>query len=338
MNKSFLKDINILYVEDEDVVRDITTNILSKFVKNVVLASDGLEGLELFKKYNLDNSFEFKIDIIVTDINMPKLNGLEMIEEIEKLDTTVPSIITTDHNDSAFLQKAINQRVRGYVNKPLKMDRLIETIAIVAEPNYLKKQLELVNKKLSYDVNEKTRELKKVIEQLEEKNDVLTYKATHDSLTTLSNRQKLNDELDKEILREIRYKHKLSMLMLDIDDFKRINDTYGHDVGDVVLIGISKILKDSIRVTDIASRWGGEEFMVLLPETTMNDTMLVAEYIRKNIEDYNEDNIKFPITVSVGVAEFIVNSDDKESFIKKVDVALYQAKNNGKNQVIKYEE
>ncbi|MEA2017927.1 MAG: diguanylate cyclase, partial [Campylobacterota bacterium] len=314
MDKSFLKDINILYVEDEDVVRELTSNILSKFVKNVIQASNGLEGLEVFKKYNVDNLYEFKIDVIVTDINMPKLNGLEMIEEIEKLDSTVSTLITTAHNDSAFLQKAINQRVRGYVNKPLKMDNLIETLVIVAEPIYLKKQLELVNKKLSYEVEEKTRELQKVIDQLEEKNSVLTYKSTHDPLTTLANRQKLNDELDKEILREIRYQHKLSILMLDIDDFKNINDTYGHDVGDVVLIGISKILKDSIRVTDIASRWGGEEFMVLLPETTMADTMVVAEHIRKNIEDYEVDKIEFPITVSVGVVEFIVDSDDKESF------------------------
>jgi len=338
MDKSFLKSINILYVEDEDTIRGIIATILAKFTKNVVSAVNGLDGLELFKKHNLNKDSKFKIDLIITDINMPKMNGLEMIEEIEKFDSDVPTVITTAHNDSAFLQKAINQRVRGYVNKPLKMENLIETIAIAAEPNYLKKQLEFMNEKLAYEVDEKTRELKKVIEQLEEKNDVLTYKATHDGLTTLSNRQNLNDELDKEILREQRYKHNLSIIMLDIDDFKNINDTYGHDMGDVVLVGLSKILKKSIRSTDIASRWGGEEFMILLPETTIKDTMRIAEHIRKSIDDYKVDTIEVPITVSLGVAEFIIEKDNKESFIKNVDIALYQAKDNGKNQVIKYEE
>ncbi len=337
MNKLFLEDINILYVEDEDVVRDLTINILSKFVKNVVQACNGLEGLELFKKHNVDNNSDFKIDVVVTDINMPKMNGLDMIAEIEKLDTAIPTVITTAHNDAEFLKRAINQRVRGYVTKPLKMDKLIDTIAIASEPIYLKKQLEVLNLKLTNEVEEKTRELKGFVNKLEAQNDILTYKANYDCLTKLANRQKLNEELDKEILRENRYRHGLSILMFDIDDFKNINDTYGHDVGDIVLMDIAKILKSSVRITDIACRWGGEEFMILLPETKIEEAFILAQTIVKNVEDYTHDPIKVPITISGGVVDFIVEKYDKEKFLKSVDIALYQAKNNGKNQVIKYE-
>jgi len=175
------------------------------------------------------------------------------------------------------------------------------------------------------------------ITELQEYTYELQYKATHDSLTKLYNRQKFNEELNKEILREKRYKHNLSILMFDIDDFKNINDTYGHDVGDVVLIDLSKILKQSIRATDYAARWGGEEFMVLLPETSIDETSRIAQTIRENVETYQPLHIKLPITISIGVAEFMADIDTKDSFIKNVDVALYQAKKGGKNQVVKYE-
>ena len=338
MKKKLLKDINILYVEDENIVRDLTVNILSKFVNNVVEATNGLEGLSLFEEYNINNKFGFKIDLIVTDINMPKMNGLDMIEEIEKLDSNIPSIITTAHNDAEFLKKAINQRVRGYVTKPLKMDKLVETISIVSEPIYLKKQLEVLNKRLVDEVALKTRELQQMVEQLEKQNDILSHKVNYDDLTKLYNRRKLNDELDKEILREDRYKHGLSILMFDIDDFKNINDTYGHDVGDEVLIDISNILKNSIRATDTACRWGGEEFMILLPETKIDEAFKIAEIIVKNVEIYTHEPVEVPITISGGAVDFIVGKYDKEKFLKNVDIALYQAKHNGKNQVIKYEE
>ncbi|MGB3752148.1 MAG: GGDEF domain-containing protein, partial [Arcobacteraceae bacterium] len=165
----------------------------------------------------------------------------------------------------------------------------------------------------------------------------LQYQATHDNLTKLFNRQKFNDELEKEIIRENRYVHGLCLMMLDIDDFKNINDTYGHDIGDVVLKEISKVILHSIRVTDYPCRWGGEEFMVLLPETQFDDGYNIAEMIRANIEKYENSIFTNPITVSVGIAEFEVNKDNIDTFIKKVDISMYDAKKTGKNKVVKYE-
>ena len=111
MDKSFLKTINILYVEDEVEVRELTSSFLRKFVNSITLASNGQEGLDIFKKHFHDENLE-TIDLIITDINMPKLNGLEMITEINKIDHLIPSIVTTAHNDSSFLKEAMNLRER----------------------------------------------------------------------------------------------------------------------------------------------------------------------------------------------------------------------------------
>jgi len=442
MNTDFLKDITILYAEDEEDVRILTSNILSQFFKNIIQASNGKEGLELFEK-NYNSNEESKIDLIVTDINMPKMSGLDMIEEIQKIDNTIPSVIATAHSDVDFLKRSIKLRVRGYVTKPLKIDNLIDTIRTAVQPKYLKNQLEIANKQLTFQVKEKTLELRSILDsqenmllvfeedkislanktfleffnsktvdefiqkdlpinsyfmewgdcfhtreydwitqimkledmkrlvriknsfgeekifrvnvktflyetkhyvvsftditELKEYTYELQYKATHDSLTKLYNRQKFNEELDKEILRENRYQHSLSLLMFDIDDFKKINDTYGHDVGDIVLIALANITKKTIRITDYGARWGGEEFMVLLPETSINETLKIANKLRENIEAYQLDNITLPITVSIGIVEFLPNKNSKDDFVKNVDIALYEAKRTGKNKVVKYE-
>ena len=104
------------------------------------------------------------IDLVVTDINMPKMNGLEMLGEISKIDHLIPSIVTTAHNDSSFLKEAINQRVRGYVSKPLNMHSLIDSILVVSEPKYLKDRLEKLNKELELTVEKKTYELKSILD------------------------------------------------------------------------------------------------------------------------------------------------------------------------------
>lgn len=444
VDNEILKKVNVLYVEDEEEVRTLTVSILSRLVKNVVEAINGQEGLEKFEMHNKQENDLEPFDLVVTDINMPKMDGLKMLEAIHEIDNDIPSIITTAHNDSDFLREAINQRVRGYVNKPLNLRDLMDSIVLAVEPKFLKDRLIEANKNLEAQVEEKTLELRSIIdsqenmiavyddnkitnmnktmldffgvkdiaefegrvnsicnlfldhegafcttdklnwiEEIAKLDDIkktvrlvdlngehkifqvsvkeffyqtnhyvvsftditelknytyeLQYQATHDNLTTLYNRQKLNDELEKEILRNARYGHGITLIMFDIDNFKSINDTYGHDVGDIVLKDISRTLKESIRSTDIAARWGGEEFMVLLPETSASNAMNIAETIRGNIEAYEFEGVPHSITISVGVAEFKQNIDTRDSIIKNVDIALYKAKENGKNQVIKYE-
>lgn len=161
--------------------------------------------------------------------------------------------------------------------------------------------------------------------------DALKIAATIDKLTDIYNRRKFEDILKQEIERAKRYKSPLSLLMLDLDHFKNINDTYGHQVGDYVLKTIADIVKNNIRTIDFFGRWGGEEFMILLPETILKNAGELAEKIRSLIENYIFENVKL-VTISCGVTQFI-KDDTFDSFIKRVDDALYHAKKQGRNKI-----
>jgi diguanylate cyclase (GGDEF)-like protein len=152
-----------------------------------------------------------------------------------------------------------------------------------------------------------------------------------DNLTQLYNRVKLHQDLDSEIKRMNRTHSHLSLIMFDIDHFKKINDTHGHDVGDITLQDLANIVKSSIRETDILARWGGEEFMILLADTSLNSAKDVASKIRANINAYRFETIG-SLTCSFGVSEYKY-IDTKETLLKRVDQALYSAKENGRDRV-----
>ncbi len=158
--------------------------------------------------------------------------------------------------------------------------------------------------------------------------------ATTDLLTGLYNRRKFEESLIREIEEAKRYGKTFSIILLDIDFFKEINDTYGHQVGDYILQTIAKLIKKLLRRTDIVARWGGEEFVIILPNGKMKGAFQLAERIRKTVE-----STKFPIekkcTVSLGVTEYQPN-DTPHSLLKRADLALYAAKQNGRNRTIKY--
>ncbi len=164
-----------------------------------------------------------------------------------------------------------------------------------------------------------------------EQNTKLEELAAYDQLTEIYNRRKFDEFLTAEMERSNRYKHKFSLIIFDIDHFKRINDTYGHHTGDIVLKEISSIVKNNLRTTDSVARWGGEEFAVIASETFFPNAVSLAEKLRKLIEDYN-----FPqagnVTSSFGVTEYIF-FETKEDLIQRTDKALYKAKNNGRNRV-----
>ncbi len=155
--------------------------------------------------------------------------------------------------------------------------------------------------------------------------------AAIDPLTHAYNRRKFSELLDQEIKRVERNDRSFSMVMLDIDHFKKINDTHGHDAGDYVLKRMTKLVRENIRDIDILSRYGGEEFVIILPERNLKGAIAVAERIRKVIESACFDKVG-QITISAGVSDFI-QGDNRESVFKKADNALYIAKNGGRNRV-----
>lgn len=173
---------------------------------------------------------------------------------------------------------------------------------------------------------------KDITERIELENK-LSQLASKDVLTGLCNRRKLEESLATEITRATRYKSPMSLIIFDIDHFKSINDQFGHDVGDDVLRGVAKVIQDNIRKTDICARWGGEEFIILSPETTEENIENLAEKLRYAIENYDFD-IPKKITASFGVTQYI-NGETSEQMIKRADKAMYQAKENGRNRVVK---
>ncbi len=170
------------------------------------------------------------------------------------------------------------------------------------------------------------------VTKMKEMEDQLKLLSQTDQLTQIFNRVKFHDSLAQEISRARRYQTELALIMLDIDHFKRINDNYGHDVGDDVLVGLSELVKTCIRETDIFARWGGEEFMLLLPHTPLNCAAKLGERIRAAIEKHDFPQVG-TVTSSFGVTQYI-ESDSEETFTKRVDRALYKAKQKGRNRVI----
>jgi diguanylate cyclase (GGDEF)-like protein len=188
-----------------------------------------------------------------------------------------------------------------------------------------------------FDVPEENK--KEVIKQINYIYTRTKYLSITDDLTGLSNRRYFDNCLEKEFLRAQRYKNKLTLVIFDIDHFKNVNDTYGHQCGDYVLKQVAKAALQTFRKTDTVFRIGGEEFAVILTETDMIHAIIPLERFRKTIEtlatEYQNEIID--ITVSIGAYEFGEDIQNKDEFLKRTDEALYKAKNNGRNQTIFYE-
>ena len=197
------------------------------------------------------------------------------------------------------------------------------------------KALEKLNRELEQRVEERTQALNQANAELREANQVLEKLAALDSLTELANRRCFFEHATTEVVRAQRYGHPLALQMLDIDHFKAINDCYGHAAGDSVLQQLASVLRSNLRHNDMAARIGGEEFVVLLPETRLEDAALHAERLRHAVEE-----IKLPfsqemqgITVSIGVASLGTGELSAEPMLTRADNALYRAKTEGRNRV-----
>ncbi len=187
------------------------------------------------------------------------------------------------------------------------------------------------NEKLEALVKKRTEELLLENTKLIEENKILTQMSTIDNLTGLYNRFYIKETFEYEKRQANRYETELSIVMIDVDDFKSVNDTYGHNEGDYFLKTISEELKKVFRDTDVVGRWGGEEFLVLLPKTTIDDAYVIAERLRKQIESKLFPHIGSK-TASFGITKLHEN-DTLDIAIGRADKALYYAKENGRNQV-----
>ncbi len=180
-------------------------------------------------------------------------------------------------------------------------------------------------------ISEKTEELEKKNLELEEKIKEVEFISNTDSLTSIANRKKFEQEIEKEISRSNRYNHPLSLIFFDIDFFKQINDNYGHKTGDEVLKNLCQQIKNNIRDIDSFARWGGEEFTIILPNLSLENALNTAEKLRQTISQFEILPDLF-ITCSFGVSEY-KNGDNLNTLLHRADEALYSAKEHGRNRV-----
>ena len=178
-------------------------------------------------------------------------------------------------------------------------------------------------------------ELVNVRRQLEQRNADLERLAYHDTVTGLLNRRSILEKLNEWLRHEQRYKGRLAVAMLDIDHFKQVNDIYGHRIGDRVLSDIAGVMSRSIRQTDFVGRYGGEEFLIILPRTDVAGATKMAERVRTAVEGtpmHGANGTSFAVTASLGVAEYCAG-DDEDLLVSRADAALYRAKDLGRNRV-----
>lgn len=272
-------------------------------------------------------------DVILLDVMMPHLDGYDVCKQLKENENTknIPVVFLTAKSDKEDITRGFQVGGVDYVSKPFNTDELFARIQTHISLNHSNRQLADANRELkeySKKLEEINQELAKAMEQME----IL---ASTDPLTGLFNRRYILERLDEEKNRQERYGRNFSLIMGDLDHFKKFNDKYGHECGDAILVNATNILRRELRKQDIAARWGGEEFLILLPETPFDEAVVVAERIRKEIDEspmaYNDENIY--MTITLGVCEYIQESGIQKT-IKQVDNALYQGKQEGRNRVI----
>ena len=231
------------------------------------------------------------------------------------------------------------QEAGSYFNLEIKSSKSVQEI--LQEANIRLSLLNLDYDQINKQLVQAKIHLEEMTKELEEKNRILNNLANIDGLTGVYNHRYFQNALDKEISRAVRQKSFLSLLLIDIDHFKSFNDTYGHQVGDFILIEFAKALKKYIRKYDVLARYGGEEFAIILPETAAVDALVVSEKLRRTIETtaFRETTVEYHVTASFGQVCSRPSTDkdfNKNTFISQADQALYAAKHKGRNCVMSY--
>jgi diguanylate cyclase (GGDEF)-like protein len=299
------------------IVDDVMNNIrlLDKMFEGIgyktVFANSGKQALEIIENQTTP------IDLILLDLMMPEMDGIEVctILKANPMYQDIPIIfITADDRTESFVT-AFKTGAIDYIKKPFQKTELLLRV---------ENQLRL---------NKAYAGLRKSNDELLEAYALLEQLVTIDPLTGLGNRRSLLEFGDRQLKLTQRYHFLFSIMMIDLDDFKKINTIYGHPLGDEILKNIAKILKDSLRKVDYLGRFGGDEFMIILPNTSLKNTVIVAERVRGIIANFthNIGEHIIQITVSIGIASYGHQDNDINQIIQRADQALYKAKSSGRN-------
>lgn len=272
---------------------------------NLVSIVLGKSNLSLEKAYDGAHAMELintnLPNLIISDIMMPNVDGYELRRQLlDREDTRlIPFIFLTAKGNSKDIVQGLELNADDYIPKPF-------------EPEVLKAKVQAILRRYA------------------EFNELLQY----DPLTKVFNRRALKTNLNAEMHRVKRYNQEVSIFMLDLDNFKTLNDTYGHDFGDKVLQKVAAFFKTHLRDIDFIGRVGGEEFVVVMPSTDKKTAAFVADRLREQLAelDFNDNGLR--VTISGGVSAAPDDAEDMDVLLKKADIALYSAKNHGRNQIV----
>jgi len=305
----------ILVVDDQPANLKVLLSFLKEHQFEIRVADSGKRALKVLES--------LKPDLILLDIMMPGIDGFETCRLIKQKKETaeIPIIFISaldgmDDKIAGFEAGGVD-----YITKPFQR---IEVLTRINTHIYLRR---------------KEQELEKALDEVVRQQKIFKTLSITDDLTGLYNRRHLSTIIKREFQRSIRHDSDLSCLMLDLDYFKQVNDKYGHDFGDTVLRTFASIMEGFLRSSDFAFRYGGEEFLLLLPETNVEGALQVGEKIRLRMtqEKIIEGDIQATVLVSAGVASTQHNPEDCDDLIRLADKALYSAKRHGRNQVRIYE-
>ncbi len=293
--------MKILIAEDDAVSRRLLESFLRKWGYDVLITSNGREAWELLQEPEAPS-------LVVSDWIMPDMDGLELcrkIREVERAEYTYFIILTAKGKKEDVIT-GLEAGADDYLTKPFNRDEL----------------------KYRVKIGERIIDLERRILRL----------ASTDSLTGVLNRRAFMERMEQEISRSFRDNLPLSLILSDIDHFKRVNDRHGHQVGDLVLQRFVSQLMESSRPYDFVGRYGGEEFVICLPDAGEPQTRIVAERMRRSIEDMRimlpDGSKSVRITASFGIVALRLELEDSvDSLIGRADVALYKAKHEGRNRV-----
>ncbi|MCX8045223.1 MAG: diguanylate cyclase [Desulfobacterota bacterium] len=298
----------VLVIDDNEVIRRLAKTLLTKRNYAVETAKNGQEGIEIAKR--------IKPQVILLDVMMPGMDGYEVCKRIKEDAeiADIPVIIVTSKTETFDRIHGLEIGAADYVMKPFDQGELLARIATQVK-------------------------LKNLYDELQEKNRILEEMTRKDGLTDLFNRRYFQERIAEEFSRARRYDFPMSFIMFDIDHFKEINDSYGHQAGDDVLRNLARILVNHIRDVDVPARYGGEEFSLILPHTTLKNAVIFAERLREEVAKhpflFHEKRI--PVTISLGVAGIPDNNPSScNELIRFADEALYRAKQAGRNRTVMY--
>ncbi len=341
-----MQDINICIVDDDPGDLRLLSSILKKEGYYVYRASSA-ENLEAI----LENE---EIHIILLDIILPDKNGYLVCKEVRKKyhSGSLQIVLISGVEDENYHAKALEAGADDFIKKPFSVLEIQFRVkaAVIRWRNQqnLLREREFYRKAVAEEerlssivldqnryLKEANEKIRKLNEELAKANKELEKIATFDMLSGLLNRRSLDNKISIEIERALRLNIPLSGIMIDVDHFKQVNDNYGHQCGDRVIENIGKICNSQLRKYDYAGRYGGEEFFIILPNTTSEQALHIAERFKEDMESFSVmcEGEPIKITVSMGIAQFSPD-ETRTMWIKRADQAMYRAKQTGRNRIV----